>query len=166
MYAAELQKLNDAVESLLHQQSTSETIERLRLEISRSPEPFVWSVISTDSIQRELPESIKSCWVFVLKPDVPSGCHYHPNSIQHMVVLEGKGQSQIAGVRKEMVRYGQPELSLADTWYVIDKDVPHEFFPEEEQMVVVSFHTCKATQLVEIECSTGKSRHYEEAIQE
>ena len=151
MNTSDLEKLNMAVEFLIGQQTVLETIERLDQEVDHSPEPFVWSVIELDSIARPLPDTIKSCWIFVLKKNVPSGCHYHPNSIQHMVTIKGQGRQQIAGQRKRMV---------LDKFIVIDKNVPHEFFPEDENMVVISFHTCGATELEEIGCDTGEKRVY------
>lgn len=151
MNAGDLEKLGTAVEFLIGQKTVLETIERLDQEADHSQEPFVWSVIELDSIARPLPDTIKSCWIFVLKKNVPSGCHYHPNSIQHMVTIKGQGRQQIAGQSKRMV---------LDKWIVIDKNVPHEFFPEDENMVVISFHTCDATELEEIGCDTGDKRLY------
>lgn len=156
-----LEKLNDAVKLLMTQETFSETVERLSEEIQHSQEPFVWSVIDPNSTDGELPDVIKSCWIFVLKKDVPSGCHYHPNSIQHMVMIKGQGQSKVAGTYKRMAQFGSPNDSLADTWYVIDKGVPHEFFPELEDMEVVSFHTCEGNELEEISCESGEKRLYE-----
>lgn len=160
MNADHLQNLNDAAEQIVGQKTFSEIVRRLKGELGHSEEPFVWSVIDLGSVNCVLPERIKSGWVFVLKRDVPSGCHYHPNSVQHMVMIEGQGQSDIAGLRKEMVRFGAPDQPLANVWYVIDEDVPHEFFPEETEMVVVSFHTCEASELEEIECGAGAKRLY------
>jgi hypothetical protein len=157
----DLEKLNTAVEFLINQKTFLERIEQLSQEIDHSKEPFVWSVIDLNSVDRELPESIKSCWIFVLKKDISSGCHYHPNSIQHMVTIKGKGMSKVAGEYKRMVRFGSSNDSLADTWLVIGKGVPHEFFPEEEDMVVVSFHTCGASELEDVACETGEKRVYE-----
>ena len=151
MNANDLEKLNTAVEFLISQKTVLETIERLDQEVDHSQEPFVWSVIELDSIARPLPDVIKSCWIFVLKKNVPSGCHYHPNSVQHMVTIKGHGRQQIAGQSKSL-----------DKWVIIDKNVPHEFFPEDENMVVISFHTCGATELEEISCDTGGKRLYKE----
>ena len=152
MNASDLEKLNTAVDFLIAQQAVLETIERLDQEVDHSQEPFVWSVIELDSIARPLPDVIKSCWIFVLKKNVPSGCHYHPNSIQHMVTIKGQGRQQIAGQSKRLVPFN---------WLVIEKNVPHEFFPEDENMVVISFHTCEATELEEIGCDTSETRLYE-----
>ena len=160
MNADYLQNLNDTVEQIVRQKTFSEIVEVLKKDLSHSEEPFVWSVLDLESVNCALPERIKSGWVFVLKSDVPSGCHYHPNSVQHMVMVEGRGQSCVANVRKEMVRFGTPDQPLETAWYVINEGVPHEFFPEATEMVVVSFHTCEARELEEVACESGAERLY------
>ncbi|HKQ73596.1 MAG TPA: hypothetical protein VJ810_07725 [Blastocatellia bacterium] len=160
MDADYLQNLNDAVEQIVRQKTFSEIVGGLKKELSHSEEPFVWSVLDLDSVNCALPERIKSGWVFVLKRDFPSGRHYHPNSVQHMVMVEGRGQSCVGNVRKEMVRFGTPGQPLETVWYVINEGVPHEFFPEEAEMVVVSFHTCEARELEEVACGSGAERLY------
>ena len=160
MNADYLQTLNDAVEQIVSQKTFSEIVQGLKKELSYSDEPFVWSVIDLSPVNCALPEKIKSGWVFVLKKDAPSGYHYHPNSVQHMAMIEGQGQSSVAGIRKEMVRFGTPSQPLENIWYVIGEGVPHEFFPEETEMVVVSFHTCEARELEEVACGSGAERFY------
>jgi hypothetical protein len=155
-----LQKLNTVVEFLVRQKSYANTIEALKAKLEHSEEPFLWSVIDMESLDCDLPEQIKSAWIFVLKQDVPSGCHYHPNSIQHMVMVEGQGQSRVGESQKKMDKFGSSEVSLNDVWYVIGENVPHEFFPEETDMVVVSFHTCAANELEEIAYGTHQRRLY------
>lgn len=159
----DLNKLTTAVEFLCNQPIFRQTTDRLSEELAQSPESFVWSVIDLNIFEDPLPENIRSCWIFVLKENVPSGCHYHPNSVQHMVMIKGEGTSNVAGVRKRMVPFSPANHSLTDVWYVIDEGAPHEFFPEAEDMVVVSFHTCDAVELEEISCDTGDARMYEQA---
>ena len=156
-----LKKLNAAVESLVRQESFPRAVERLRLELNGSPEPFVWSTVDLDTLGVALPASIKSGWIFLLRSDVPSGCHYHPNSVQHMVVLNGQGRSKVGAVERPMIPFGRAGHSIEEKWYVIEEGVPHEFFPEGEHMTVVSFHTCAAFDLEEIACGNGNSRKYE-----
>jgi hypothetical protein len=155
-----LQKLNSAVELLIIQNTFGKMVNELHEAISHSSEPFVWAIIDLNSIQSELPDDIRSCWIFVLKKDIPSGCHYHPNSVQHMVMIKGQGTSTVGGKNKRMLRFGS-EYLLEDVWYVIGKTVSHEFFPEKEDMTVVSFHTSEADQLEEVSCDTGETRLYE-----
>jgi hypothetical protein len=158
---SDLEKLHAAVESLLRQESFSGTVERLRLELRGSPQPFVWSTVALNTISVSLPAPIKSCWMFLLKRDVPSGCHYHPNSVQHMIALTGHGRSKVGGVERTMIPLGSARHSITEKWHVIGEGVPHEFFPEGEDMTVVSFHTCEAAELEEIACGSGASRIYE-----
>ena len=157
----DLKKLNAAVESLVRQESFPRAVERLRLELNGSPEPFVWSTVDLDTLGVALPPSIKSGWIFLLRSDVPSGCHYHPNSVQHMVVLNGQGRSKVGAVERPMIPFGRAGHSIEEKWYVIEEGVPHEFFPQGEHMTVVSFHTCAAFDLEEIACGNGNSRKYE-----
>jgi hypothetical protein len=158
---SDLEKLHAAVGSLLRQESFSRGVERLRSELGRSQEPFVWCTVALDAFSVALPAPIKSCWIFLLKRDVPSGCHYHPNSVQHMIALNGHGRSKIGGVERTMIPFGSAPHSIEEEWHVIGEAVPHEFFPEGEDMAVVSFHTCEATELEEIACGSGARRIYE-----
>lgn len=161
MNATDIKKLHTAVEWLLGQEFFPKAVERLRVELSGSREPFVWSTIALDTISVALPAEIKSCWIFHLKRDVPSGCHYHPNSVQHMIALNGRGRSNVGGIDRAMIPFGSASHSIEEKWYVIGEGVPHEFFPEGKDMTVVSFHTCEAGELEEIACGSGASRVYE-----
>ena len=158
---AKLERLNGAVEWLLRQESFATAVDRLRGELRGSHEPFVWTTVALDTIPIALPAAIKSCWIFLLKRDVPSGRHYHPNSVQHMIALNGHGRSDVGGVERAMIPFGSARRSLEETWYIIGKGIPHEFFPEGEDMAVVSFHTCDAAELVEIASGSGARRTYE-----
>jgi hypothetical protein len=161
MDLGDLEKLHAAVEWLLRQESLSRAIERLSMELRGSHEPFVWTSIDLDTIPVALPPSIKSCWVFLLKRDVPSGSHYHPNSVQHMVALNGHGRSNVGGIERTMIPFGSAHSSLEEKWHVIGKGISHEFFPEGEDMAVVSFHTCAAAELEEVATGSGARRIYE-----
>lgn len=156
-----LEQLQAAVEALLGRESFSAAVERLELELDGTEEPFVWSTVALDTIGVALPASIRSCWIFRLRRDVPSGCHFHPNSVQHMIALDGRGRSRVGGVERAMIPFGSERHSLDEQWYVIGEGVPHEFFPEGEDMTVVSFHTCEATELTEVDCESGASRRYQ-----
>lgn len=155
-----LPKLNEAVAQLITSPAIQSEIETLKQQLPDTSEPFVWSTIDLESVSTPLPDTIRSGWIFVLKKDVPSGCHFHPNSIQHMVVIEGEGTSKVGATTREMKRFGEAE-SLDDVWYVIPESMPHEFFPRERDMVVISFHTCESDELREISCDSGAAREYE-----
>jgi mannose-6-phosphate isomerase-like protein (cupin superfamily) len=156
-----LQQLNDAVAQLVTRPAIRSAVDTLKVQLQDTAEPFVWSTIDLQSVTTPLPDDIKSGWIFVLKKDVPSGCHFHPNSIQHMVVIEGEGTSKVGAVASEMKRFDEQDQALEETWYVIPEGVPHEFFPGGTDVVVVSFHTCDSDELEEISCDSGAARNYE-----
>jgi len=156
-----LPQLNNAVAQLITRPAIHTLVDTLKNQLQHSSEPFVWSTVDLKSFAARLPNEIRSCWIFVLKADVRSGCHYHPNSIQHMVMIEGEGTSIVGAISGEMKRFDEPDCSLADTWYVIPEGTPHEFFPSGSDMVVVSFHTCDSDELEEISCDSGAIRIYD-----
>jgi mannose-6-phosphate isomerase-like protein (cupin superfamily) len=155
-----LPQLNEAVMELITRSSFHNLVDTLKGQLQLSSEPFVWSTIDLQSITAPLPAIIKSGWIFVLKKDVWSGCHYHPNSIQHMVVIEGEGDAKVGAISDQMRRLNETGCSLEEIWYVIREGVPHEFFPRGADVVVVSFHTSAPDELEEISCDSGSTRTY------
>jgi hypothetical protein len=158
-----LQQLNDAVAELVARPATHSLIDDLKQQLPHTAQPFVWATIDLQALTTPLPDNIKSCWIFVLKKETPSGCHYHPNSIQHMVMIEGEGSSLVGARPAEMKLFNDPDSSLTDTWYVIPEGMPHLFLPRATDVVVVSFHTCGDDELEEISLDSGTSRNYETA---
>src|SRR6185503_9617316 len=156
-----LNRLNDAVAELITRPEIRGVVDALKQQLPLTPEPFVWSTIDLKSLTTPLPDDIKSGWIFALKKNVPSGCHYHPNSIQHMVMIEGQGTSRVGTNSGRMKLFDAQGGALEETWYVIHEGVQHEFFPEEKDVVVLSFHTCEVDELEEIRCDSGASRNYE-----
>lgn len=155
-----LSQLNEAVAQLISRPEVHSLIDELKQQLPGTSEPFVWSTIDLQSLTGQLPDTIRSGWIFVLKKDVRSGCHFHPNSIQNMVMIEGEGTSRVGDNSREMKRFADPDSSLEDIWYVIPEGTPHEFFPAEQDMVVVSFHTCASDELEEVSCDSGATRTY------
>ena len=155
-----LSQLNEAVAQLISRPDVQDVIDDLKQQLPDTSEPFVWSTIDLQSLTAPLPDTIRSGWIFVLKKDAPSGCHYHPNSIQNMVMIEGEGTSSVGGNSRPMKRFADPDSSLEDIWYVIPEGTPHEFFPAETDMVVVSFHTSAPDELEEVSCDSGAIRTY------
>ncbi len=158
--ASYLQQLNDAVAELVTRPAIRSVVDSLKEELQHTSEPFVWSTIELNTVTTPLPDEIESGWIFVLKKDVPSGCHYHPNSIQHMVMIEGAGTSKVGTVAGRMKLFEAQGSGLEESWYVIPEGVPHEFFPEGKDVVVMSFHTCDSDELEEISCDSGAARNY------
>jgi len=76
-----------------------------------------------------------------------------------MAVIEGHGRSRVGGAIGEMVAVG--DGASGERWFVIEPGVPHEFFPVEGDMIVMSLHTAAARELLEVSESGGVTRHYE-----
>lgn len=153
-----LKSLNVVVERLLSDLSVKETIKILKTKLQRSREPFVWRTINIEPMCGDLPKNIKSTWIFALRRNTPSVAYSHPNSVQYTAVVEGKGKAIIGGTHKELELFDPTRDGK--TWLVINKNTPHEFFPEEQDMVVISFHTCLENELIEIEADSGRRRKY------
>lgn len=152
-----LKTLAKITENINNDAYTIEIIKNLKLEIKMSGEPFQGKAIETNFLMDDLPKEIKSAWIFVLKHNTPSIAHYHPNSVQHSALIEGKGKVMI-GDRLQSLELFDPLHE--NTWLIIEKNVPHEFFPEDEDMIVISFHTCAPENLMEVKCATGEMRIY------
>ena len=157
MSTPDLHALDSAVQYLLSQQSFTAALTRLRIELASSTATFVWETVDLASLPINLPDEIKSGWIFHLRRDVPSGAHYHPTSVQHMTLVRGGGLAIIGGESRLTTSFNSPRPGRQVA--VIER-VCREFIPEED-MTVVSFHTCGPQELEEIACDTGWMRHYE-----
>jgi hypothetical protein len=156
-----LKQLSSTVENLLKDDGVIKIIKNLKMKTKDSDEPFNWSIIDINLFRQNINLDIRSGWIFVLKKDTPSIAHYHPNSIQHTVMIEGKGKVKIGDHTRKLEKFEPHMSSESDFWCIIDKNIPHEFFPLKEDMVVVSFHTCESGDLREIKCASHRTRKYE-----
>ena len=155
-----LPSLSEAAKAILRDEKVIADLDRARGELFETEAPFVWCVIDIDRYR--LPENIKSGWIFVLKRNHASGSHYHPNSTQHMLVVEGRGSATIADRTRAAAAIPSPENIRSSDWFVIPENAPHEFFIGDEDMVVISFHTCPAEELLEVDSHDESQRLYEE----
>jgi quercetin dioxygenase-like cupin family protein len=133
-------------------------VESLKKEIVESAEPFIWKVLP-DQLLRKNSAGVRSGWIFVLKPNINSPAHTHPNSVQYTTFIEGSGKIQIREERHTICNFSKQGNQQA--WYVIPKNVSHSVNTRDDPVVVFSFHTCPAEELIEVETSSGRSRFYE-----
>ena len=154
-----LADLGLAASFMLRRASIAEIIRSLKTELLTTSEPFVWAPLGLRAHDDTMPPEIHSAWIFALKADRWSGPHFHPNSIQHTIVLEGRGRSRIAGSESELRKF-DPSDPSDDQWTIVEPSVPHEFYPQNEDLIVMSFHTAKPAELVEVSATTNEARHY------
>jgi len=124
-------------------------VEQKLLEDSRSD--MAWEAVPTEAYQSNLPDMIRSNWVFVVRPGVNTGAERHPNSHQYMVSYKGRGDLQIW--MEEDWKSNPLASSLGDPlgnrWVSIPPNVWHRALGSEESWIVVSFHTALADELIE-----------------
>jgi hypothetical protein len=159
MQETDLSKLTSLVKIMLRNRSILSIIEKLKAQLLDSNEPFVWATLSNQLIGGEFPTGINSAWIFVLRPRYHTSSHYHPNSIQHTAVIEGDGWAKICNQEVELQLFNSHDIQ--PIWYVIGKSVSHEFVTRDSPVVVISFHTCSADELIEVETKSGSRRLYE-----
>jgi hypothetical protein len=139
-------------------------VERARSELSHKPRAVMtWEPVPLTIYSSTLPSQIKSSWIFVLRSGANTGAERHPNSHQRMMSFTGIGDMQIGQVKPEAkVRHGRDiewqsnvlisnrEAPLDKRWISIPQNVWHQpVVSEEEDWVVVSFHTVSADELIE-----------------
>ena len=134
-------------------------MELLEAKILESQEPFTWKVLSEKLLGEPFPKGIQSAWIFALKPNIRIPSHYHPNSVQHTAVIKGSGKI-IIGKDEKKVQTFDPQ-GIHPIWHVIAKNVPHAVATGDRVMVILSFHTCAPSELLEMETLSGRSRFYE-----
>ena len=111
---------------------------------------LAWEVIPLDLFSN-LPEVIRSSWVFVLRANAKTGAEWHPNSHQRMMSFRGRGDFQTRPEGKWVSHQlsSDPARSLGKRWISIPRGVWHQGLVGPENWAVVSFHTVPASELVE-----------------
>jgi hypothetical protein len=135
-----------------------EAVVAARRMLAISQAPFGWQFIDVGSA--ELPDGIRSVAVFVLPAGSAPPGHHHPNSTQHMRVVAG--QATVTLRSSDSSWHHDPVnllLGAQRPWLVIPHGVVHELavMPGEE-LVVVSFHTVRQEDLLEV--SSAGERTY------
>ena len=131
---------------------------RLESEVLKGKDPFVGSPLPEALVSGRLPPGIASAWVFVERPQCASPPHSHPNSVQHCTVVSGTGMVRI-GRRTSVIQPFDPAYPDRSI-YVIPENTPHAFESFNEPLVILSFHTVPAADLVEEDLDTGSRRKY------
>lgn len=112
---------------------------------------LAWQAIPLDVYRAQLPEAIRSSWLFVLRANVATGAERHPNSHQRMMSYRGRGdfQTQLAGKWCSHHMRSDPTAPLEQRWISIPPSVWHQGVVGSENWAVVSFHTVPEHELIE-----------------
>lgn len=99
----------------------------------------------------ELPDAIRSSWVFVLRAQVNTGAERHPNSHQYMTSYRGSGDLQIwTGERwYSNILVSDPNTRIENRCISVPPNIWHQAVVPKDNWVVVSFHTVYENELIE-----------------
>ena len=112
---------------------------------------LAWQTIPLESYDIELPEQIRSSWIFILRARVATIPERHPNSHQRMMAYRGTGDFQVwdgAAWRSNHLA-GDFNRPLEKRWISIPTNYWHRSMNPPENLVVVSFHTATEEDLIE-----------------
>jgi hypothetical protein len=132
-----------------------------------SDDALVWEPVPLGLYSEELPEIIRSSWVFVIRANTNTGAERHSNSHQFMMSYEGQGDIQV----KRGDHWFSNRLvsvlgnTLEKRWVSIPPGIWHRVVTDESNWTVVSFHTVPADELIEERPDTSGTdavhqRHY------
>jgi len=112
---------------------------------------MAWEPIPLSIFKGELPVTVLSSWVFVIRAPTITGAERHPNSRQCMVSFKGSGDLQIwsrdGWLSNRLV--SNPEASIEKRWISIPTGTWHQAVTDLDNWTVVSFHTVPEAELIE-----------------
>ncbi|MBI1904385.1 MAG: hypothetical protein HYS13_25090 [Planctomycetia bacterium] len=128
-------------------------VERVQRNFDDDPPALLaWAPVPLAVYRGQLPDFIKSSWVFILRTGASSGAERHPNSHQRMMSYRGRGDFPTGGDGnwESRVLESDPALPLERRWVSIPINVWHQaVVPPGDDWVVVSFHTVPDRELIE-----------------
>ena len=128
-------------------------VERVQKKLDGDPAAFLaWEPVPLVVYRGQLPDFIKSSWVFILRAGAASGAERHPNSQQRMMSYRGRADFPTGGEGswKSHVLESDPSLPLERRWVSIPVNVWHQaVVPPGDDWVVLSFHTVPDRELIE-----------------
>ena len=147
-----LQALDSAVSRALGRDDIQTALHEMRQRLSGDSDlRIAWQALPID-IYDDLPQGLRSSWVFALRAGLTTGAERHPNSHQRVMSVIGSADLQIwNGTRWQSHRLtSRPDAPLSDRWLSIPPHTWHRpVIDPAEDWYVVSFHTAEADDLIE-----------------
>ncbi len=150
-----------------------ECLARVLRQLEGSPGPMAWETIPLSAFGSSLPESIRSCWIFVIRAGAATGAERHPNSHQRSLSLTGTGRFEL----QERDSWASHPLVSSERgaaeqrWVTIPPSTWHRLFVDTQAWGMLSFHTVAPEELIEerpvdpakLEGETHQERYMESA---
>jgi len=153
---ARLEKLHTIVRSDELRAKIYPIVDRVCAALSQKPEALMtWEPIPLEIFGEQLPQEIRSGWIFVLRAGADTGAERHPNSHQRMMTLHGTGDMKVradaaSSSWESNVLVSDPGAPLERRWISIPPNVWHRpVVGRDVDWIVVSFHTVPAEELIE-----------------
>lgn len=144
-----------ALDALVHTPSavatTAGTLRRVMQRLDASAEVMAWEVISPAAFGGRLPESIRSCWIFVIRAGATTSPERHPNSHQRSFSLTGTGTFELrdeSSWRSHRLR-STDAAGIEQRWVSIPPSMWHRLVVGSEPWGMLSFHTVAPEELIE-----------------
>ena len=143
--------LNKVVRSDSAAAITETTLHRVLLQLDGSAKLMAWETVPLTAFAGSLPESIRSCWVFVIRAGAETGAERHPNSHQRSFSLIGSGMFELrAGTNwRAHTLNSTDRSSIEERWVSIPPSTWHRLFVGSECWGMLSFHTVDPEALIE-----------------
>ncbi len=136
-------------------------VERVEKRLEEDAKAIMaWEPIPLDIYELQLPDTVKSSWIFVLRKHTVTGAERHPNSIQRMMSYKGSGDFQTMPDLKWISHFlvSEPQEELERRWISIPMNEWHQGVVGDGNWTVLSFHTCEANELIEERLEDGNIR--------
>lgn len=127
-------------------------VERVALKLAGDPSALMaWEPIPLPAYSGDLPDMIRSSWVFILRAGATTGAERHPNSHQRVMSYRGHGEFQVWANDEwcSLPLVSNPEGPIETRWASIPVGVWHQVVVPADDWVVVSFHTVPEDELIE-----------------
>lgn len=128
----------------------NEALRRTADALANSDQAMTWETIPLD-LFGDLPSSVLSCWVFMLRASQDTGAERHPNSHQRSLSLNGEGHVQLREQRawQSYTLSSDTTAALDSRWITIPPNTWHRWRVGPQDWGVLSFHTVAAEELIE-----------------
>lgn len=145
-----IRELDAVIRSAQLARHVNDALLRTAEALHNSDRPMAWETIPLELFE-ELPPSVLSCWVFMLRASRDTGAERHPNSHQRSLSLVGEGQVQLReqDAWRPYALSSDFETSLDARWVTIPPNTWHRWCVGSGDWGVLSFHTVAADELIE-----------------
>jgi hypothetical protein len=127
------------------------TLDRVLQQLAASGDLMAWEVVPLEVFGDRLPPSIRSCWIFAIRPNADTGAERHPNSHQRSLSLFGRGsfELRVGGNWNVHPLTSADDSPIDDRWVSIPPSTWHRLFVGSGPWGMVSFHTVVPQELIE-----------------